>query len=85
MKIGFAGHITLDKMEPYTSMTLKGSGRGKIDVSLQDQGSSTLVSYMVSANLGGRFMRLGESVVSGFAKSVADRFFSRLEKSISSR
>lgn len=80
MTIGFQGDISVVEMTPFQSMTLKGKSRGLADITLEKRDGKTLLSYHVSVTVGGRFGRLGEGVVTSFAKSMVDAFFNELEQ-----
>ncbi len=83
MKIGFDGKLTVTDMHPYERLTLRGSGRGNAKATLTEMETGTRVAYDVTVNIGDRFGRMGKSVIGRFAKSMADQFFSNLQKAVS--
>ncbi|MEM7597304.1 MAG: SRPBCC domain-containing protein [Pseudomonadota bacterium] len=80
MTIAFQGEISVVDMTPFQSVSLKGKSRGLADIMLEKRDGKTLLSYHVSVTVGGRFGRLGEGVVTSFAKSMVDTFFAELEQ-----
>jgi hypothetical protein len=72
------------------SLTLTGEGKGgaagyakgSADVRLEEIEDGTRLSYDVEANVGGKLAQLGSRIVDGFAKRMADQFFTRLEEVI---
>jgi carbon monoxide dehydrogenase subunit G len=90
MKIGpisarFSGRVQLLDREPPTSYRIVGEGqggaagfaKGGANVSLADDGSFTVLTYAVQAQVGGKIAQLGARLVDATAKSMADAFFDR--------
>ena len=79
----FNGKVQLSDIEPPTSYTISGEGkggaagyaRGGARVRLEDAEGGTLLSYEVTANDGGKIAQLGSRLIDGFAKKMADSFF----------
>ncbi len=88
VKATFTGTVTLSDMVDGQSLTLTGEGKGGAagfakggaDVRLEDSETGTRLFYDVEAKVGGKLARLGSRIVDGFAKKMADQFFTRLEE-----
>jgi carbon monoxide dehydrogenase subunit G len=85
VKARFSGRVTLRDLDPPNSYTLSGEGqggaagfaKGEARVRLSPDGSGTLLSYEVKANIGGRLAQMGQRLIDGAAKKMADDFFTR--------
>ncbi|MEI2415367.1 carbon monoxide dehydrogenase subunit G [Orrella sp. JC864] len=83
----FTGKLQLSDIVPPESYTLSfegsggaaGSGKGNATVQLAEVPEGTLLSYAVSATVGGRLAQVGARLIDGVAKKMADQFFSRLK------
>ncbi len=90
VKATFKGRVVLSDMVEHESLTLTGEGKGGAagfakggaDVRLEEIPGGTLLSYDVEAKVGGKLAQLGSRIVDGFAKKMADQFFSNLETAI---
>ncbi|PVA09751.1 carbon monoxide dehydrogenase [Pelagivirga sediminicola] len=90
VKATFRGTVTISNMVEHTSLTLTGEGKGgaagfakgAADVTLEEADGVTTLSYDVEAKVGGKLAQLGSRIVDGFAKKMADQFFTRLEEVI---
>ena len=90
VKATFKGHVLLSNMVLHESLTLTGEGKGgaagfakgAADVRLEEMEGGTRLSYDVEAKVGGKLAQLGSRIVDGFAKKMADQFFSNLETAI---
>lgn len=90
VKATFKGHVTLSNLVELQSLTLTGEGKGGAagfakggaDVRLEDSETGTRLIYEVEAKVGGKLAQLGSRIVDGFAKKMADQFFTRLEQVI---
>jgi carbon monoxide dehydrogenase subunit G len=92
MKIGvggvkgtFEGKVKLsDKQQPDSyRMAVEGSGgpgfiRGETVISLTDNGSGTRVSYTADVQVGGLIASVGQRLLGGVSKMMADKFFTRM-------
>lgn len=82
----FAGRVVLEDIRAPESYRLKGEGKGgaagfasgEARVSLREDGSATVLAYAVTAKVGGKLAQLGQRVVDGAARTLADQFFERL-------
>ncbi|MEQ9257861.1 MAG: carbon monoxide dehydrogenase subunit G [Roseovarius sp.] len=90
VKATFTGMVTVSDMVEHEKLTLSGEGKGgaagfakgSAAVTLEEHEGGTLLSYDVEAKVGGKLAQLGSRIVDGFAKKMADQFFSRLEEVI---
>ncbi len=79
----FNGTVTLSDIDAPRSYTLTGEGQGGtvgsaktgIKVRLAEEGSITVLSYEVDAQVGGRLAQLGGPLIDATAKQFAGRFF----------
>ncbi|MDQ2095895.1 CoxG family protein [Rhodalgimonas zhirmunskyi] len=92
VKATFKGAVTLTDMVEGESLTLSGEGKGGAagfakggaDVTLADgeEPGTTLLSYDVSAKVGGKLAQLGSRIIDGFAKKMTDQFFARFADAV---
>lgn len=90
VKATFKGVVTVSNIVEPDSLTLSGEGKGgaagfakgSADVRLEECAEGTLLIYEVEAKVGGKLAQLGSRIVDGFAKKMADQFFTRLEEVI---
>lgn len=88
MKVGpvsarFIGQVKLSDLDPPNGYRISGEGEGGIagfakggaTVQLRDGETGTLLSYRVDAQIGGKLAQLGQRLISGTAKKLADQFF----------
>ena len=93
MKVGvggvkgtFEGKVTLSDKQPPDSykMAVEGSGgpgfiRGETIITLTDQdGGGTRVSYTADLQVGGLIASVGQRMLGGVSKMMADKFFNRM-------
>ena len=92
LKIGpvsakFAGKIVLSEIVPPTSYTITfegqggaaGFGKGNSAVLLKPNDAGCDLSYTVHASVGGKIAQLGQRLIDGVAKSMAEDFFKRFD------
>ncbi len=92
LKIGpvsakFAGKIVLSEIVPPTSYTINfegqggaaGFGKGNSAVLLKPNDAGCELTYTVHASVGGKVAQLGQRLVDGAAKSMAEDFFKRFD------
>ncbi len=92
VKATFKGKVVLSNLVEGVSLTLTGEGKGgaagfakgAADVRLAANGAGTLLSYEVDAKVGGKMAQLGSRLIDGFAKKMADQFFTNLQESLES-
>ena len=90
MNATFSGKVTLSNIQENQSYTLSGEGRssvgfanGSADVKLKEVNGSTILSYEVDINVGGKIAQLGSRLIDGVAKKMSDYFFGRFSDLIS--
>jgi uncharacterized protein len=92
LKIGpvsakFTGKITLSDIHPPASYKLSfegqggpaGFGKGSAAVTLVPNADGCELSYSVNATVGGKVAQLGQRLIDGAAKSMAEDFFKRFD------
>jgi carbon monoxide dehydrogenase subunit G len=90
VKARFKGKVRLTDLDPPNSYKISGEGDGGIAgfakggaiVSLSDRDGGTLLSYNVEAQIGGKLAQLGQRLVNGAAKKLADDFFSKFAAAV---
>ena len=90
VKATFKGHVTMSDMVDGVSLHLAGEGKGGAagfakggaDVALADHEGGTLLTYDVEAKVGGKLAQLGSRIIDGFAKKMADQFFTNLQNAL---
>lgn len=90
VKATFKGHVNLSNLEEHQSLTLSGEGKGGAagfakggaDVKLSAIDGGTLLEYEVDAKVGGKLAQLGSRLIDGFAKKMADQFFTNLQEAL---
>lgn len=79
----FKGKVRLTDLDPPNGYKISGEGDGGIAgfakggavVTLSDKDGGTLLSYNVEAQIGGKLAQLGQRLINGVAKKLADEFF----------
>jgi carbon monoxide dehydrogenase subunit G len=87
VKATFQGTVALSDMVPGQSLKLSGEGKGGAagfakggaDVTLKAVEGGTELHYEVEAKVGGKLAQLGSRIIDGFAKKMADQFFSNFQ------
>lgn len=85
VKATYKGRVELSETDPPKRCLLKGEGqsgiagfaRGEAEVFLVPDRSGTALSYTAKATVGGKLARIGQRLIDGAAKKIADNFFSR--------
>lgn len=90
LKIGplsatFKGKVTLSELAPPNRCRLSGEGQGGVagfakgdaEVVLTADGTSTVLTYSARASVGGKLAQIGQRLIDGAAKQIADDFFKR--------
>jgi carbon monoxide dehydrogenase subunit G len=92
VKAKFKGNVELLDLDPPNGYRLAGQGDGGIagfakggaTVSLSDaEGGGTKLTYVAEGQIGGKLAQLGQRLVDGVAKSMADQFFGNFAKKLS--
>ena len=90
VKARFKGKVRLTDLDPPNAYKISGEGDGGIagfakggaTVSLSDKDGGTLLSYNVEAQIGGKLAQLGQRLINGSAKKLADEFFANFAKAV---
>ena len=90
VKATFKGLVELSDINAPDSMTISGEGKGGAagfakggaKVRLEADGGATILHYEVEAKVGGKLAQLGSRVIDGFAKKMADQFFSNFQEAV---
>jgi len=95
MKVGpvsarFRGKVTLSDLDPPNGYKISGEGEGGVagfakggaKVNLVDRDGGTLLSYQVDAQIGGKLAQLGQRLINGSAKKLADEFFANFARAL---
>lgn len=90
VKATFKGQVTLSEMIENQSLTITGEGKGGAagfakggaEVRMTPVEGGTELSYDVEAKVGGKLAQLGSRIIDGFAKKMADQFFSNLQSTL---
>jgi len=90
VKATFKGAVSLSDMVPHESLTISGEGKGGpagfakggASVTLTEENGGTLLSYDVEAKVGGKLAQLGSRIIDGFAKKMADQFFTNFQEAV---
>ncbi|HEX2546034.1 MAG TPA: carbon monoxide dehydrogenase subunit G [Ramlibacter sp.] len=89
----FAGKILLSDVNPPSSYTLSfegnggaaGFGKGNAKVNLAPAAEGCDLTYTAQAQVGGKIAQVGQRLVDGVAKSMAEDFFRRFEEEMQRR
>ena len=90
VKAKFKGSVTLSDIDPPNGYKISGQGEGGVagfakggaNVKLVPKDGGTLLSYTVEAQIGGKLAQLGQRLINGAAKKVADDFFGNFAKAV---
>lgn len=91
VKAKFKGKIRLSDLDPPNGYRISGEGDGGVagfakggaTVALAPKDSGTQLSYHVDAQIGGKLAQLGQRLVNGAAKKMADQFFQNFVAAVS--
>ena len=86
----FTGVVTLSDIVEGKSLRISGEGKGGpagfakggADVALDATAEGTMLTYSVKASVGGKIAQLGSRIIDGFAKKLADEFFTRFQEAV---
>ena len=81
----FTGEVKLADLDPPNAYTLQvsakggaaGFGKGTARVSLAGEGAATLLRYDVEGSVGGKLAQVGQRLIDGAARKMADDFFAK--------
>jgi uncharacterized protein len=90
VKAKFKGSVQLTDLDPPNGYKISGSGEGGVagfakgaaTVKLADKDGGTLLSYSVESQIGGKLAQLGQRLVQGTAKKLADDFFAKFAAAV---
>lgn len=98
MKVGpvsarFKGRVSLTDLDPPNGYKISGEGEGGVagfakggaSVELQDKDGGTLLVYNVEAQIGGKLAQLGQRLIAGTSKKLADEFFNKFAAAVASQ
>ena len=88
IKAKFKGHVTLSDLNPPSSYSITGEGKGGTagfakggaKIVLEEDGEATIMRYEVQIDVGGKLAQLGGRLIEGTAKRLADEFFTRFKQ-----
>src|SRR3954468_2311627 len=89
----FGGKVLLQDVNPPSSYTLRfegqggaaGFGKGTAQVRLEPQDPGCQLHYTVNAQVGGRIAQVGQRLIDGVARSMAEDFFKRFDAELQRR
>jgi carbon monoxide dehydrogenase subunit G len=90
VKAKWKGKVTLTDLDPPNGYRIVGEGEGGVagfakgaaDVKLSDRDGGTLLTYNVEAQIGGKLAQLGQRLINGAAKKMADDFFQKFAAAV---
>ena len=90
VKARWKGKVTLTDLDPPNGYKIVGEGEGGVagfakgsaDVRLSDKDGGTLLTYNVDAQIGGKLAQLGQRLINGAAKKMADEFFQKFAAAV---
>lgn len=95
MKVGpvaarFRGRVILSDLDSPNGYRISGEGEGGVagfakgaaTVKLSAKGENTLLAYDVEAHIGGKLAQLGQRLINGTAKKLADEFFANFAEAV---
>lgn len=83
VKARFKGKVRLEDLNPPEGYRIAGEGEGGVagfakggaKVDLEEVPEGTKLSYKAEASVGGKIAQLGQRLLAGSAKKIADKFF----------
>ena len=83
VKARFKGKVRLTDLDPPQAYRIVGEGEGGVAgfakgnaaVTLEEVAEGTRLSYKAEAQVGGKLAQLGQRLLAGTAKKIADKFF----------
>jgi len=91
VKATFGGKVTLSDLDPPNSYRISGEGSGGVagfakggaTVRLESESPEvTILHYEVDAQIGGKLAQLGQRLIAGAAKKMADDFFAKFAAAV---
>jgi uncharacterized protein len=92
VKARFKGKVRLTDLDPPNGYRISGEGDGGVagfakggaTVTLKPKDGGTLLSYNVEAQIGGKLAQIGQRLVNGAARKLADQFFAKFVSTVGS-
>jgi carbon monoxide dehydrogenase subunit G len=92
VKARFKGKVQLLDLNPPKSYTIKGEGsggaagfaKGEARVDLVPEAGGTRLVYAVKATVGGKIAQIGQRLIDGVARKLADEFFEKFSEGFGS-
>jgi hypothetical protein len=86
----FTGRVTISDIVEGRSLRIDGEGKGGVAgfarggaaVTLEPIEGGTRLGYSVEAKVGGKLAQLGSRIIDGFARKMADEFFTRFQEAV---
>jgi|SRR5688572_3579176 carbon monoxide dehydrogenase subunit G len=93
VKARFKGRVRLEDLDPPNGYRIAGEGEGGVagfakggaTVALTEVPEGTKLTYKAEANVGGKIAQLGQRLLAGTAKKIADKFFTNFTTELASR
>jgi carbon monoxide dehydrogenase subunit G len=90
VKARWKGKVTLSDLDPPNGYKISGEGEGGVagfakggaSVKLTPKDGGTLLKYDVEAQIGGKLAQLGQRLIVGAAKKMADDFFGKFAQAV---
>jgi uncharacterized protein len=90
VKAKFKGRVQLTDLDPPNGYKISGEGEGGVagfakggaTVVLTPKDGGTLLTYNVEAQIGGKLAQLGQRLIVGAAKKLADDFFTKFAEAV---
>ncbi len=90
VKATFKGKVALEDLDPPRYCLLRGEGqggvagfaRGEAKVTLTPEDAGTVLTYEAKASVGGKLAQIGQRLIDGAAKQIADDFFSKFASAV---
>jgi hypothetical protein len=90
VKAKWKGKVRLSDLDPPNAYRISGEGDGGVAgfakggavVTLTPKDGGTLLSYSVEAQIGGKLAQLGQRLINGAAKKLADQFFEKFAAAV---
>ena len=86
----FTGKVTMSDMDPPHGCKLSGDGQGGVagfakggaEIKLAEDGSETVLSYVATAQVGGKLAQIGSRLIDSTAKKMANEFFGKFAEEV---
>jgi carbon monoxide dehydrogenase subunit G len=90
VKARFRGKVALSELDPPHHCRISGEGQGGVagfakgeaEVVLTEADDGTVLSYAAKATVGGKLAQIGQRLIDGAAKQIADDFFGRFTRAL---